>query len=407
MTLIRYPSAHQSGLAPESLDRIVQLPLIQLITCGRSGSMLLHSLLDGHPEIIHIPHTFKFFDFAGDTQNISVMTGFEIANAFVSYPAHLPIFDSQESVLLRGRLGIDMGDRVIVDRTEFCDAMAKILPNNGYSMRKIFCAAILTYAWCLGQPIDLAKVILMHLHHGDWLWPKALVEKCNIASATPPEDLNIFRPDKLIVTVRNPVDQISTYERFVTLAVKGAAAQRVWFERYLRLLIQDWKRIELVGASKIPLRIVRLEDLRTNPKSELSKLANWIGVANSLSMSEPTIFGLPWWGDTYSTPSRTPKFPEPIGIPQVINSDHCFMYSAIGSIAVRMGYPPLRRNIMSKIINIFKSPITPMRPWFIPVTEWREDLLSRKFFLNQLYKKHKASLCHERKNANKDHELDA
>lgn len=394
MTLIRYPSAHQSGLAPESLDRIVQLPLIQLITCGRSGSMLLHSLLDGHPEIIHIPHTFKFFDFAGDTQNISVMTGFEIANAFVSYPAHLPIFDSQESVLLRGRLGIDMGDRVIVDRTEFCDAMAKILPNNGYSMRKIFCAAILTYAWCLGQPIDLAKVILMHLHHGDWLWPKALVEKCNIASATPPEDLNIFRPDKLIVTVRSPADQLRTLERFVSLAVVNKSERLVWFERYLRLLIQDWKRIELVGASNIPYRIIRLEDLRRNLQGELCSLASWIGVSSSCkSMKEMTILGLPWWGDVYSPPSRIPNPPEPVCLPSALNLDHLFFYSSVGESVEKIGYPSFRPNPLFWFAEAFKILISPKKACLIALTNWRHNLISRKVFIKWLCKKHKITLA--------------
>lgn len=358
--------------------------------------MLLHSLLDGHPEILHIPHTFKFYDFVAATPGLSEMTGAEIADAFVKYPSHLPLFDSQESVLLRGRLGANMDDRVVIDRAAFCEGMAKLLPGKMHSARQVFFAAVYVHAWCQGQSVSHARVVLMHLHHGDWLWPGALVETCNISSASAIKGIDILRPDKLIVSVRNPADQIRSLERFVPLAVSDVVERQVWFERYLKLLAQDWKRIELARASGISLRIVKLEDLRSRLQQELDDLACWMGIAPSVfAMNYATVFGLPWWGDIYSNPSQLPNSPEPIASPSALNPDHLFLYSAIGEIIASMKYPMIHyAGLVQTIMSLPLLP-APKRSWSNTRAKWKQDLASRHAFLEQLDRKHKQALAYQ------------
>ncbi|MDD5757813.1 MAG: hypothetical protein PHI06_01885 [Desulfobulbaceae bacterium] len=397
MGLIVFPANDDRPL-PElgDLDRVMLLPLIQLIICGRSGSMLLHALLDGHPEILHIPHTFKFYDFVAANPNLSEMSGLAIADAFVAHPTHHSLFDSQASVLLRGRLGRNMDDRVVVETSKFREVMAKLLPGPGHEARRILFAAILAHAWCQGQQFSMAKVVFMHLHHGDWLWPNALVETCNLSSNSLGRGGDILSPDKIIVSVRNPADQIRSLERFVPLAVSNVAEHRAWFERYLQILAQDWRRIDLARAAGISLRIVKLEDLRSYMHKELDDLACWMGVTPSVDcMNYPTAFGLPWWGDIYSTPSLSPNPPAPIAAPSAFNADHRFLYSAAGKTIASLRYPAIYAGALIQMAMDLPFFPAPKRSWPTTTLQWKKDIGIRTNFLKQLGQKQEETLVHE------------
>lgn len=396
MALIKYPASVRPLPGRDDLDRVARLPLIQLMICGRSGSMLLHALLDGHPEILHIPHTFKFYDFVAATPNLGEMSGAAIADAFVAHPTHHPLFDSQKSVLLRGRLGHNMDDRVVIETDTFCEVMTKLLPGQGHDARRIFFAAVLAHAWCQGQLVRQAKVVFMHLHHGDWLWSDALTETSNLSPNLSGTGVDILAPDKIVVTARNPVEQICSLERFVNTAVTDDAERKIWFERYLRMLVQDWKRLELVKAAGIPLRVVRLEDLRSRTRQELDDLARWMGINTSISsIDNPTVFGLPWWGDIYSTPSLSPNPPEPIASPSALNADHLFLYASVGETIASMKYPIIRyAKLASMAMNLPFFP-APKRSWLVTTSQWRQDLGIRNTFLKQLGQKHEQALARE------------
>ena len=60
---VRLPTGSRPLPGPDTLEHVLVCPIAQLIVAGRSGSALIHAYLDGHPEVLHIPHTFKFFDF--------------------------------------------------------------------------------------------------------------------------------------------------------------------------------------------------------------------------------------------------------------------------------------------------------------------------------------------------------
>ncbi|MCB1733804.1 MAG: hypothetical protein H6981_04265 [Gammaproteobacteria bacterium] len=327
----------------ELLDRLIAAPLTQLFVCGRSGSMVLHALLDGHPEILQVPHTFKFYDFLSSHPDFEAMSGANLANAFVDYPGHAALFDSLKSVLLNGRVGISRDVHVLIDKTSFRDVMAELLPTEGNDARRILVSVVLAYSWCIGVDPDSARHIFVHVHHGAWLWPQAVEGPCDFPGIELSQGLGWLRPERLIITARNPVAQIRSLEEFVRKAVESPAEWDGWEETYMRLLVQDWLRVELAQKSGIDVAVVKLENLQADMSGQLDHLCEWMGVApQSLHLKTPTVFGLPWWGDTYSTPSLKLNPPKAIAAPSYRNTKHFFVYLGAGEVIIREGYPAMK-----------------------------------------------------------------
>lgn len=392
MAILAFPSGNRAMPSVRQLEQLITLPLTQLIVCGRSGSMVLHALLDGHPEILHIPHTFKFYDFLAVNSDFSAMDGIALAQAFVAHNAHEALFDSDRSVLLRGRLGPQMNARVIIDKAAFAAAMAALLPGSGHDGRRIFCAALLAHAWCLDTPLDTLRHLFMHLHHGDWLWPEALEETCNLQGHSNSKGLAWLTPQRIVISLRNPADTIRSITQFVLKAVDDPAAQSLWMERYLRHLIQDWHRLALVSAAGIDFRVVRLEDLRENTSRQLTHLTEWMGIGQlPTHLLTPTMFRLPWWGDTYSEPLLAVTSPEPISPPSPLNQDHRFFYGAAQDLVAAQGYPVLGRLWSSPLIFKWLTS-APERPW--PVTA--QILAERISFNDSLRLRHAQALANAR-----------
>ena len=342
MKVMRFPAQSRSLPGPADIRPLLTLPLTQLIVCGRSGSMFLHALLDGHPEILQIPHTFKFYDYLASFADFSAQDGPSLAQAFVEAPAHEALFDSDASLLLRGRVGAALDTRVLIDRKAFSDAMASTLPGAGHDARRILCAILLAHAWCISKPVDCTKQLFVHVHHGDWLWPEAIEERCNLQGIAYSEGLRWLAPDHLIITVRNPVDTIRSLENFIPKTDNDTTKYDLWMERYLRLLVQDWLRIELAQASGLNTKVIKLENLRVNLPGEIHNLTTWMGVRYLPDvLSSPTAFGMPWWGDIYSAPSLSMKTSEPIQTPDMNNADHQFLYALINRVIASQGYPSM------------------------------------------------------------------
>lgn len=391
MTLLTFPTCKRSLPTPAELRHLLPLPLTQLIVCGRNGSMFLHALLDGHPEILHIPHIFKFYDYLASFQDFSKLDGVSLARAFVDAPSHAPIFDSDTSVLLRGRLGPSLDTRILIDKEFFVSAMAAVLPGAGHNARSILCAILLAHGYCTAKSIDSVRHLFVHIHHGDWLWPEAVEERCNLRNEALGGGLDWLAPDRLIITVRNPADQIRTYEKFILKAVDTTTSYSEWMERYLRLLVQDWLRIELARASGLNTKVLRLEDLRTDLSKELRNLTAWMKV-NYLSdtIMVPTAFGQPWWGDIYSTPSLEIKPPELIMSPCADYVDHRFVYKLTEAAVIEQGYPVMPKS-WHWLLPWWAVP-APKRTWPTPSGWWLKASRHRTSFLRAQERRHTHTL---------------
>lgn len=329
---------------PAILDERAGLPVTFLIVVSRSGSMLLQTLLDRHPEILQWPHTFKYFDFLAACHGYEGMDGRAVGRRFVEFSGHAALFDSNASVLLGGRLGRDMKESVRIDREAFVDAMAGAAPGAIGNAKRLLVALHLALASCLGRDASRARALLVHVHHGDWLWPDELVERCNVPAALPWRGIDVARPDRILVTVRDPGDTIDSLWSFTEKATSSLPERALWFERYLRLLIQDWLRVPRCERAGIPTCVVRLEDLRRDANRELARVCTFLGVdAASRDVSVPTAYGLEWWGDIYTAPRLAPGAEKPIDPPRWSDPEHVYVQLGAGCVSEAFGYPALGR----------------------------------------------------------------
>lgn len=321
----------------QALER--NAPLTFLFCTSRSGVSLLHSLLDGHPELVQIPTYLKAFDFFAAYPALWAMTPEEAAQTFANYKPHDVLFDTRLSTWHRNRLGPDMKTAVTVDKEAFVAALVSALPRKDFSARNFVYSVMVAYAWCLGQPYQRAHTALLHIHHGDWLWPDAEIEKSALNPAPTQRGIDLLRPDKILVTIRNPVETIASYKNLVDQYELSDEEKAIYRERYLRLMIQDWIRHERVRHSGIPLKIVSLEAMRSQTQKTMSDVAEWLGLTTDhREMASPTFYGETWWGDSFSKPSNHPKPAKSIPLPKWTDPDHVFFFTAVGNLSSRHGY---------------------------------------------------------------------
>jgi hypothetical protein len=329
---------------PTELDERQHMPIAFLIVVSRSGSMLLQTLLDRNRAILQWPHTFKYFDFLATCDGYPQLDGRTVGRRFVEFPGHASLFDSSESVLLGGRLGPDMKAVVRIDRDEFVEAMASISPGPIGNARRLLIAIHLAMRNCLGDDSAGARTLLVHVHHGDWLWADEVVERCNVTAPAGFRGVDHLHPDRVIITVRDPGDTIDSLWKFTAKATGGAAERELWFERYLRLLIQDWLRVARCERDGIPTCVVRLEDLRRDLKSEIARVCSFLEVAPALEdRAVPTAYGLEWWGDIYTSPRLEPGAPAPVAEPRWSDAEQVYVQLGAGCVSEAFGYPALGR----------------------------------------------------------------
>jgi hypothetical protein len=339
MKLVEYAGAGSPPIETVSLKQFTALPFAVLFCTSRSGVTLLHTLLDGHPEVLQIPTYCKLYDFFAEYPGI-LEAPEKAIQAFVAYPNHDHMFDTDLSVFMhRGRIGVDGSARVVVSKAAFSTAAISLLGSGPISPRDFAVAVVVAYCWCLGQDLDRAKVVVIQIHHGDWLFSKQLVESWNLSPASPERDgIEVLRPDKALASVRNPVETLESLEQFVSKTAVPAECESN-LERCIRLYIQDVLRHELCRSAGIPLQVSRLEDLRCQTRQEMNRIAEWLGVEpDHPQLLTPTAYGLPWYGDPFSTPSATPKPQPPIKPLSPTDPDHALVLLTVGRILAPLGY---------------------------------------------------------------------
>ena len=299
----------------EALRRRVQdeTALAFLFVTSRSGSTLIQTLLDGHPQVLQHPNFFKYFDFIAACPSLYEMTATEAARAFAAFPAHVRLFDTATCHVYGGRIGADLKARVFLDRDAFVEACAACLPETGFDARDLLYAIQVAFAWQLGYPIGQAKVCLQHIHHGDWLWPETVRETYNLSPPPSQRGIDLVRPDKIIISNRNPVETLGSLERLVAVGGGSDDEKERLYGVYYRLYVQDVLRQGICKASGVPTMVVDLKDLRQRTGDTMRDLAAFLDIdRDHPGLLHPTAFGLPWFGDRASAVSHEPQEQEPI-----------------------------------------------------------------------------------------------
>lgn len=250
---------------------------------GRSGSVLLASYLDDHPDIITLPNQTSehFYHFYADYADLPVW------QKLIAYPFY--------SASKRGGAGDYFlnpnpdGDYAIERDDYFSSviALARLygrLPHETINSRQWFVRlAHIAYAAALGRKAANPRPLMITAQH--WFHERY--------AALLNED---FPGAQFIHSIRDPISGFDSWlERHFTWQFRDSPVQ---FEKYCSPALDAYINLLSWDAAhrgaELRTRAVRFEDLHLRPEETMRKLAVWLGVRFGASMTQSTLNGRPY-----------------------------------------------------------------------------------------------------------------
>ena len=240
-----------------------------------SGSMLLHSLLDSHPEIITIPGTPDIYSFVNDNyvDASSVLNKFEECNPYFYNTLEQTVDKYWYSGL--DTLGVNKGEGILTNKKLFERYFISFLKEKNIDSSNIILALFYSYSMVHGCNLKSKKIIVMHPHYHD----KAIF-------------LNkIFPKSKCIVTVRDP---IQTYYSAIKRSSLKAGIRNLAFNHAGYIYRESLNVVPLI-ENNIEFRIVKVEEIFSDDYVMLG-LCSFLHIDYDSSLRKSTFNGKKWWG---------------------------------------------------------------------------------------------------------------
>lgn len=265
--------------------------VVCIMTHIRSGTGLMSSLLDDHPNLLATPDCvlYGFYDCFWDDH--AHLPASDLLSAFME--RYAVIFDARDPCLCPRlnnekigealnltNLGPDQDQPIQVDRDIFTQSMMEIIGRENPVSRKLFFQAIhVAYAEAQGRKIkDPVIVVGLHISH-PWLVAGVL------------ED---FPDAKFLQMIRHPIYGVGShfrlYHRGDTVYAPIQAVGTLYWALYAGIPVPAENRANWRG--------IRLEDLHQRSRETMQALADWLGIAWNDSLLQSTCNGMKWWNDS-------------------------------------------------------------------------------------------------------------
>ena len=288
-TFIKNPNFFSSELSKPTLPK----KITALFHFGRSGTGLLHSLIDAHPEISTLPSVYfsEFFDYF--TWKKIIAGGWEdMANRFTTI--YDVLFDASSStpipdgynkfISYMGKkeglttVGKDKNEILSVDKKKFIKELKQLMSfYDRLDAITFFKLIHSSYEITLQNPYE-KKHIFYHIHN-----PEDYA-KLNFLSLTPSANL--------LMMVREPLQNCESW-------IKKSFYENNYKKVASRIFTMLFDIDNSIFQDKNSIG-VRLEDLKENPKKTIQALCGWLNIMENDSLYEMTAQGKKWWGDPTS-----------------------------------------------------------------------------------------------------------
>ncbi len=267
-----------------------------LFPVGRSGSILLQSLLDSHKEILMIPRLFNYYsdwnEFSKHINTPEILVEKVLASEFISKDWNYTNY-----------LGENQNESFDLKKDEFSKVLLEILNKLGKIDRKALLLAIhFTYAIIKNINLDKIKCIFIH-HHYLRLIPWFI----GIKNENIPDFLKFFFsientffeslkedfPDsKLLFTVRNPFALYNSLLQIIRESSEYFGSVEYFYN--LLYLITSYKD-SIYFSKKFKSKFIKFEDIHLHTKSVMKDISDFLDITFSESMLKSTIDGKLWW----------------------------------------------------------------------------------------------------------------
>jgi hypothetical protein len=364
---IKNPKVNKNStvLEPALPDKV-----IALMHFGRSGTGLLHSLIDGHPEVSTLPSIYFSEYFDHSTWEKTISGGWnEMANRFVAI--YEVLFDASSTVPVEGKskkmlynigqkegmanVGDQRDEALNVNKTLFRSELNSLM--DCYDELDAFVFFKLVHAAYdkAIKDLNLKSLVFYHIHNPDTY-----------------AQLNFLRfaPNgRGIIMVREPVQSFESWSRdpfldndYIKITI-----------RFLKMLFE----IDSIVYHKTNSIGVRLEDIKENPRKTIPALCKWMGIKETESLYEMTAQGKKWWGDP-SSPDFTKDGMDPFGktsINRKVGSifsekDQFILQTLFYPFSVRFGY-------VEANFEQFKVDLQAIRPMLNQMFDFEKTLVKR------------------------------
>jgi tetratricopeptide (TPR) repeat protein len=310
--------------------------MIALIHFGRSGTGLLHSLIDNHPEISTLPSIYFSEYYNAEVWGKLITQGWDqLPENFIKQFAVL--FDARSSVSVpsidkpianlgqkegMANVGVNRDEVLTVDQNRFCAELRKLMADYASLTPQTFFTLVHNaYEKVLGNTLN-KQTIFYHIHN-----------------PSPYAKLNFLRYNpkaKLLMMVREPIQSCESWLK------KGIKESSENVHNHIVTMLFDIDQIAFRRQDSIG---VRLEDLKKYPQETMAALCDWMGVKEAPSLYKMTAQGKKWWGDPTSpdygkeamTPFGDSAIKRPVG--SIFSEQDQFILRALFyPFRVRFGY---------------------------------------------------------------------
>ena len=326
-----------------------------MIHFGRSGTGLLHSLIDGHPEVSTLPSIYfsEFFDHF--TWEKIIAGGWEeMADRFTT--TYAVLFDASSAIKIASKekqfihnigrkegmtnVGTERDEVVSVDKKVFIKELKRLMDcHDRLDAVTFFKLVHSAYEKALHDHNE-KNLIFYHIHNPDTY---ALLNFLRLAPNT-----------NWLMMVREP---LQSCESWLMNSFRDND-YRIIAVRIFQMLFEVDQAI-FRNENSIG---VRLEDLKEYPKETILALCSWLGIKEKDSLYQMTVQGKKWWGDP-SSPDFTKEGMSPFGKTSInrklgsvfSKNDQFILRTLFYPFSVRFGYA-------EENLEQFKNDLLAIRP---------------------------------------------
>jgi tetratricopeptide (TPR) repeat protein len=271
--------------------------MVALLRFGRSGTGLLHSLIDGHPEISTLPGVYLrgYFNqgvwgkLSADgwrglperfADEFAVLFDARTSKPIPSLLSESPFFIGEKEGMTS--VGENRDEFLSVDREVFCGAASRLMEGmesvDPMSFLNVVHGAFEEAIGSTGEPGTNKHLCFYHIHNPD--------------DYAKPNFIRYAANTRLLMTVREPVQNCES-------TIRVDFKENDYVKSALQILGMLFDIDQILFRMRDSVGI-RLEDLKARPEATIQALCAWLGVEDSPTLYEMTAQGKKWWGDPSS-----------------------------------------------------------------------------------------------------------
>lgn len=249
--------------------------VIAVQNCGSSGTLLMQSLLDHHPQILSLPalHGQQLLIFWEKNYHLDKKKLLE--NFLINHQYWFePEIRHDEYGLLQ--MGENQNERICIDKNKFTACLAKLWGEVGVLTRKYFITSVyIAYHQTLEQPIDSSAWLLYPIHSLPQPYALQLVSDFSQVFF-----LHMIREP--IQNMGSTAKHINRYTHWKNLYLLSCTISQMFHDIAIHsgnCRVYGIHPYLADSKDHVQCRALRLEDLHNNLEYEMTKICRWLNIS--------------------------------------------------------------------------------------------------------------------------------